>query len=594
MQRYEEKGQRMINHLAKTIFDGWEKKFLNLRLHLPKMSVEKNEQTTIDKGLSTLFADCLRKNFSLPALSDYGGETFTFGDIANEIARLHFVYKELGLQQGDKIALLGKNAAHWGMVYLSAITYGAVIVPILPDFKANDIHEIVNHSDSELLICEDSIFKTLDHARMPAIKLVLRIKDFSVLSVREDDYQRQFAAAMQAFLQKYPDGIDAEDVKYPTFDSEHLMVISYTSGTTGFSKGVMIPHRSLLGNVLYARNNMPLEAGDRILSFLPLAHTYGCAFEFLFPFTLGCHITFLARIPSPSVIIEAFGKVKPSLILAVPLVVEKIFKTKLLPVISKPSMKILLAIPLLNRILLNKIKAKLYPVFGGAFRELVIGGAAFNPEAEAFFRKMRFPFTVGYGMTECGPLISYRSWKTTELQASGKIVDELEVMIDSRDQQRINGEIMVRGNHVMLGYYKNPEATAQIMDSEGWLHTGDMGTIDEKGNIYIRGRLKSMILGPTGKNVYPEEIEARLNNLALIIESLVVDRDGRPFALIFPDREAAAKAGLDEAALQKVMAEYVSDTNAHMPKYMKIVGFAIQHEEFEKTPKRSIRRFKYQ
>jgi len=394
-------------------------------------------------------------------------------------------------------------------------------------------------------------------------------------------------------LNEGKDEVTPEMIRFDEVPLEEIAVISYTSGTTGFSKGVVLQHKSLYGNILFAHRNMPLKPRDKILSFLPLAHTYGCAFEFLFPFTLGCDITFLTKTPSPKIIMQAFQEIRPALILSVPLVIEKIYKTQILPLFRKPAIKILLAVPGINILLHNKIRKKLYAVFGGNFKELVIGGAAFNIEAERFFRKIKFPFTVGYGMTECGPLMSYASWKTTQLGASGRVVDELEMKIDSPEPYKKTGEIMVKGSHVMLGYYKNEEATKQVIDEGGWLHSGDLGVIDKQGNIYIRGRSKSMILGPSGKNIYPEELESHLNNRFMVMESLVLERDEKLVALIYPDYDAVEKAGHSKEELDKIFKGYIHDLNHHVPKYMMVSGFEIHPSEFEKTPKRSIKRFLY-
>ncbi len=536
------------------------------------------------ENLVALFEKAISDNRDKRALSDYGGESYTFGEIGERIRTLHHIFEESGIGKGDKIALLGKNSANWGIIYLATVMYGAVIVPILPDFKPADVHYIVTHSESVMMFVEESIFSDLSPAEMPLVMKILRIPGFEELFGRPGG-QADGRTGGQADRRTsgQADGRTAED----------LAVISYTSGTTGFSKGVMLQHKSLLGNILYAHRNMPLNAGDRILSFLPLAHTYGCAFEFLFPFTLGCDITFLTKTPSPKIIMQAFQDIRPALILSVPLVIEKIFKSQLLPVLRKPHMKILLAIPGVNLLLYKKIREKMVAVFGGNFRELVIGGAPFNTEAEQFFKKMGFPFTVGYGMTECGPLISYASWKTTRPGASGRAVDELEVRIDSADPQHIAGEILMRGNHVMLGYYKNEEATKAVIDTNGWLHSGDLGVIDGHGNIYIRGRSKSMILGPSGKNIYPEEIESVLNNRFMVMESLIIERDEKLIALIFPDYDAMERAGHAKEELAKIFKGYIHDLNHHMPKYISIAGFEIVPAEFEKTPKRSIKRYLY-
>jgi long-chain acyl-CoA synthetase len=545
-------------------------------------------------SLISVFQDSIRNNWEITALSDYGGTSFTYRDVAERILRVHALFKAAGIKNGDKISLLGKNSASWGILYIATVTYGAVIVPILPDFKPADVQVIVNHSDSVILFTEESLWKTLDQSAMPQVALTVRIQTLSILWAATPGLNQTAESAYKDFDDILAKGIVPEMVDFPAGHADDIGVISYTSGTTGFSKGVVLQHKSLLGNILYAQRNMPLNPRDKILSFLPLAHTYGCAFEFLFPFTVGCDITFLTKTPSPKIIMQAFQEIRPALILSVPLVIEKIYKSQIIPVMRKPAMKIMTHIPGLHLLVYKKIREKLLGVFGGNFAELVIGGAPFNAQAERFFRKIRFPFTVGYGMTECGPLISYASWRTTVLGASGRVVDELEARIDSVDQQRIEGEILVRGNHVMLGYYKNEEATRQVIDSEGWLHTGDLGLIDRKGNIHIRGRSKSMILGPSGKNIYPEELESILNNRFMVMESLVLERGDKLIALIYPDYDAVEKAGVSKDHLPEIFRGYVHDLNHQVPKYMAVNDFEIAAAEFEKTPKRSIKRFLYQ
>ncbi|MEI7723939.1 MAG: AMP-binding protein [Bacteroidota bacterium] len=540
-------------------------------------------------NLIAVFETAIRDNWDLTALSDYGGESFTYKQIGERIVKVHALFKAAGLQKGDHVALLGKNSAHWCMIYLATITYGAVIVPILPDFKPADIHYIVTHSDSLILFAEESIFKDLDTEAMPLLKSILKIQDDPILFARDNTFEKAASEILHPAA-----AVSREQISFPSSHPDDIAVISYTSGTTGFSKGVVLQHKSLLGNILYAHRNMPLNPRDKILSFLPLAHTYGCAFEFLFPFTLGCDITFLTKTPSPKIIMQAFQEIRPALILSVPLVIEKIYKSQILPALRKPAVRILTQIPVLDNLIYKKIRAKMVAVFGGNFRELVIGGAPFNAQAERFFKKMNFPFTVGYGMTECGPLISYASWKTTHVGASGRAVDELEVRIDSPDPHHQSGEILMRGSHVMLGYYKNKEATKSVIDSDGWLHSGDLGIIDRKGNIYIKGRSKSMILGPSGKNIYPEEIESVLNNRFMVMESLVIDREEKLIALIYPDYDAMEKAGHKKEELVGIFKGYIHDLNHHLPKYIRIADFEIVLAEFEKTPKKSIKRFLYQ
>ncbi|NLV19720.1 MAG: long-chain fatty acid--CoA ligase [Bacteroidetes bacterium] len=534
----------------------------------------------------------IKQNWDIEALSNYREKGYTYKEIAGMILKYHIFFKEAGFVPGDKIALVGRNSANWCVVYLATVTYGAVIVPILPDFKPEDLVNLINHSDSKLLFADDKIYETIDSSKILAITGVISLEEFSMLSSTNDKVKKAYQELNGKFMNIYPE-VRKEDIKFSDISNEELAVISYTGGTTGFSKGVMIPHRSLAANVRFAQTHMPLKPGDPLVSFLPLAHTYGCAFEFLFPFTFGCHITILSKTPSPQIILQAFKEIKPRLILSVPLVIEKIFKKQVLPVIRKSHMRVILAIPGLNKIIHNKIKSKLTESFGGRFHELVIGGAAFNPEAERFFRKIGFRFTVGYGMTECGPLISYTSWDTTKLGASGKAVDTLEVTIDSDDPKKNIGEIILRGDNVMLGYYKNEKATKEIIDDEGWMHTGDLGLIDKEGNIFIKGRSKVMILGPSGKNIFPEEIEAVINNMEYVAESLVIMEDNRLVGLVYPDYEALKKDNIPDDQLSALLEKIRKSVNDRVPDYMAVSKFRIQSEEFAKTPKRSIRRFLY-
>ncbi|MFN8240719.1 MAG: AMP-binding protein [Bacteroidales bacterium] len=536
--------------------------------------------------------DSIRNNWEKQALSNFREPGYSYKEIAEKIIKIHMFLGQLDIREGDKIALVGRNSANWCVVYLAAVSYGAVIVPILPDFKPDDHLNIINHSDSKVLFVDDKIWETFDFARIPEIVSVVSLENFSHVVSRNADSAKIYSGLDQMFASKYPVFLP-EHVKFSAVTNDKLAVISYTSGTTGFSKGVMLNHNSLAANVRFAQNHMPLKPGDPVVSFLPLAHTYGCAFEFLFPFTYGCHITILSKTPSPQIILQAFGEIKPRLILSVPLVIEKIYKKQLLPVITKPAMKLLLAIPGINMILFKKIREKLTNSFGGRFMEIVIGGAAFNPDTEKFFRKIGFKFTVGYGMTECGPLISYASWDTTKLGASGRAVDTLEVRIDSEDQEKKVGEIILKGENVMLGYYKNEEATKAVIDANGWLHTGDLGVIDKQGNIYIKGRSKSMILGPSGKNIYPEEIESVFNNEKFITESLVIDEDNKLVALIFPDYDQARAEGITDEQLPAVLEEIKKSVNERLPDYMSVSKVRIHPEEFAKTPKRSIKRFLY-
>ncbi|MBN2813215.1 MAG: AMP-binding protein, partial [Bacteroidales bacterium] len=525
--------------------------------------------------------------------SDYNGEKLTYADTGTYIQKFHLLFDRMGIKKGDKIALIGKNSARWCCIYLSAVSYGAVIVPILPDFKPDDVQSIINHSDAILLFSADSIFQTLDAARLPAIQATISLNSFELLHTTTDAIRMLVDQLDAEFVKNYPMGLSPELFTLPAIGNEELAVISYTSGTTGFSKGVMLQHNSLAANVRYAQENMPLKPGDPIVSFLPLAHSYGCAFEFLFPFSIGCHITILTKTPSPQIITQAFQEVKPRLILSVPLVIEKIYKVKILPIITKFPVNMMLKIPLLNKVIHKKIKATLTQAFGGNFAEVVIGGAAFNIEAETFMKKIGFPFAVGYGMTECGPLISYAPWTVNKIGASGRKVDTLEVIIDSPDPAKTVGEIVLRGENAMTGYYKNPEATREIIDDEGWLHTGDLGMIDKDGFIFIKGRCKSLILGSNGKNIYPEEIEAAINNKQYVSESLVVYREEKLVALIYPDNDRMTANGISQEALKEIFEQYRKEVNAGLPKYMQVIRFELHPEEFVKTPKRSIKRFLY-
>lgn len=546
----------------------------------------------IQERLIGYIEQSIRQNWNIEALSNYREKGYSYREIAEKILKLHFLFRESGIGEGEKIALIGRNSANWCVTYLATVTYGAVIVPILPDFKPEDLTNIVNHSDSKILFADDKLFDTLDILKMPGIIGVLSLDDFKVITSLKPSITESFASLDEKYLKAYPE-LKKEDIRFSSVSNDNLAVISYTSGTTGFSKGVMITHNSLAANVRYAQKNMPLKPGDPLVSFLPLAHTYGCAFEFLFPFTYGCHITILSKTPSPQIIIQAFKEIKPRLILSVPLVIEKIFKKQLLPVISKPHMKVLLAIPGLNKILHKKIREKLTDTFGGQFKEIVIGGAAFNADAEKFFKKIGFRFTVGYGMTECGPLISYASWDTTRLGASGRAVDTLEVTIDSPDPSNIVGEIILRGENVMTGYYKNEKATVEMIDEKGWMHTGDLGVIDKEGNIFIKGRSKTMILGPSGKNIYPEEIEAIINNKDYIVEAVVISVDNKLIALIHPDIEMMKKDNISEEQLNAILEVTRKEVNERLPEFMTVSKFRIHMEEFAKTPKRSIKRFLY-
>ncbi len=546
----------------------------------------------IKERFITYVEESIKKNWNIEALSNYHEKGYTYKEIAEIIVRHHIVFREYGIEEGDKIALVGRNSANWCAMYLAVVTYGAVVVPILPDFRPEDMQNIINHSDSRMLFIDEKLWESLEADRMKAIMCVVSLDTFELILSQSDKLSGIYASAKSLFSKAYPD-FKPEDIKFSGIDNEKLAVISYTSGTTGFSKGVMIPHRSLAANIRYAQANMPLDPGDPVVSFLPLAHTYGCAFEFLFPFTYGCHITILTKTPSPQILIQAFKEIKPRLILSVPLVIEKVYKKQILTVITKPLMKILLKVPGINKVLHNKIREKLTVSFGGRFKEIVIGGAAFNADAEKFFKTIKLPFSIGYGMTECGPLISYDGWTTNRLGSCGKAVDTLEVKIDSPDPEKIVGEIILRGDNVMHGYYKNEAATKEVIDENGWMHTGDLGVIDKDGYIYIKGRSKNMLLGPSGKNIYPEEIESLINNYKYVTESVVISEEQKLVALIYPDYEQINKDGISEANINEALDGIRKDVNSHLPEYMAVTKFRVHPEEFVKTPKRSIKRYLY-
>jgi len=536
--------------------------------------------------------DSIRKNWEKEALSNYREKGYTYREIAAIMVKQHMAFREYGIREGDTIALLGRNSANWCATYLAVVTYGAVVVPILPDFKPDDLRNIINHSDSKILFADDKLWESLEPEKVKDLQCVMSLDSFEMLLSRSGKITEIYKSLDDKFSQAYP-AFSPADIKFSGIDNEKLAVLSYTSGTTGFSKGVMIPHRSLAANIRYAQKNMPLEPGDKVVSFLPLAHTYGCAFEFLFPFTYGCHITILTKTPSPQILIQAFKEIRPRLILSVPLVIEKVYKKQLLPVISKPAMKVMLKVPGINKILFKKVREKLETSFGGNFKELVIGGAAFNADAEKFFRKIGMRYAVGYGMTECGPLISYDGWRTARLASCGKPVDTLEVKIDSPDPQNVVGEIILRGDNVMLGYYKNEKATKEVIDEDGWMHTGDLGVIDKDGYIYIRGRSKDMLLGPSGKNIYPEEIESVINNYKYVTEAVVISEEDKLVGLIYPDYEALRNDGIGEDGLAAALDTIRKDVNSRLPDYMAVTKFRVHPEEFAKTPKKSIKRYLY-
>ena len=542
-----------------------------------------------------LIETSIKNHWDLPAFSDYEGHTYHYKDVARRIEKFHIILEHAGIKKGDKVALVGRNSSNWAICFFGILAYGAVAVPILHDFKPDNIHHIVNHSESKAVLAANSNWENMNDAKMPDVKLFMMLDNFSVIKSKNKETFTVRERINEYFGKKYPRSFTSADVKYHVEKPEELAVLNYTSGTTSFSKGVMIPYRSLWSNTQYAYDNIPfIHAGDNFVCMLPMAHMYGLAFEILNGINKGCHIHFLTRTPSPRIIAESFMNIKPTLILAVPLIIEKIIKSKVFPELEKPLTRFLLKVPFIEKKLLEIVAAKLTASFGGNFKQIVIGGAGLNKDVENFLRSINFQYTVGYGMTECGPLIAYEQWDTYKAGSCGRVVDRMEAKIDSEDPVNTVGEILVRGTNVMLGYYKNPEATKSSFTKDGWLRTGDLGTIDEDGFIYIKGRSKTMILGPSGQNIYPEEIEQQLNNMAYVAESLIVSQNGKLVALIYPDWEQVDKQGTDHNKIEILMQENIKDLNELLPGYSKISGIKMYQEEFEKTPKRSIKRYLYQ
>lgn len=527
-----------------------------------------------------------------PILSNFKGATYKGCDMAKRVAELHILFKECGVEKGDKIALCGRNSSEWGIMFMGAITYGAVVVPILNDFTPEIVHNIVNHSQSKLVGIGDSNWGSLSFAEMPNIIGALRIEDCSVRESRSEELTNASAKMAELFAEKYPNGFTTADVEYEAETSiDNLALINYTSGSTGLSKGVMLTFRSMLGNLNFAIQELGVNAGESVVSMLPMAHMYGLAFEFIYGFMTGVHVYFLTKVPSPKIIMDALSTVKPYLLIAVPLIIEKIVKKKIFPMLEKPHMKVLMKIPFVNTKIRATIRKKLLAAFGGQVTEIVVGGAAFNKDVEKFLRSIKFPYTVGYGMTECGPILSYAWWEKFKEGSCGVAATGMTLRIDSADPENIPGEICAKGDNVMIGYFNNPEATAEAIDSEGWLHTGDMGVIDKDGFLYIRGRIKNMLLGPSGQNIYPEEIEDKLNNLPYVAESVVVDREGKLVALIYPDQELLAAEPVED--LNAVLTASVKAMNNELPAYSRISSVELRDEEFIKTPKKSIKRYLY-
>ncbi|CCZ48280.1 MAG TPA: long-chain fatty acid--CoA ligase [Mediterranea massiliensis] len=548
-----------------------------------------------DKSFIGYIEQSIVRNWDRDALTDYKGATLQYKDVARKIAKFHIVLKSVGIQPGDKIAVCGRNSAHWAVTFLATITYGAVIVPILHEFKADNIHNIVNHSEAKLLFVGDQAWENLNEDRMPGLMGVVLLTDFTPVVCRDPRLMEAFEHRNAIYGQRYPKNFRPEHIRYRHEESpEELSIINYTSGTTGYSKGVMLPYRSIRSNVDYCFEMRPIQAGDHIVSMLPLGHVFGMVYDFLYGICAGAHLYFLTRMPSPKIIEQSFAEIKPRIISCVPLIVEKIIKKNILPRVDNTIGKLLLRVPIIN----DKIKASArkaaMEIFGGEFNDIIIGGAPFNADVERFLKQIGFPYTIAYGMTECGPIICSSRWQDLKLASCGKAASRMEVRIDSNDPAHRAGEIICRGENLMLGYYKNPEATAQIIDVRGWLHTGDLATMDSEGNVTVRGRSKNMLLTASGQNIYPEEIESKLNNMPYVAESLIVLQNDKLVALIYPDFDEAFARGLQQSDIEEAMEQNRQELNQQLPAYCQITKVKIHFEEFEKTAKKSIKRFLYQ
>ena len=549
----------------------------------------------MEQSFIAYFEKSFQENWDRPALSDYNGQTLHYKDVARRIAKMHIIFEQCGLKKGDKVALCARNQANWGVMFFATLTYGAVVVPILHEFKPDNIHHIVNHSEARILFVGDMVWENLSEHAMPGLEAIISLLDFSIPYCKDESIREAREHLNEHFGRRYPKNFRPENVVYHRDEPEELALISYTSGTTGMSKGVMLPYRSLWSNLMFAQEALPEVCNtSTIVSMLPMAHMYGLMFEFIYEMSAGAHVHFLTRMPTPKIIMEAFDKIKPSLIISVPMIIEKIYKKQLQPILEKTSVKMLLKLPIIEQQIKKKILTELNKTFGDSFYEVIIGGAAFNHEAEEFFRKIGFRYTVGYGMTECAPIITYADWKDARLYSCGKVVRGMQIKIDSPDPKNITGEILVKGTNVFLGYYKNEKATAEIFTDDGWMRTGDMGVVDSDGFLFIRGRCKNMILSSSGQNIYPEEIEDAINNKPYVMESLVVEQNDKLVALVYPDYTAVDAAGLVNGDLEKALEEMRLKVNEELPSYSQIVKIKIYPEEFEKTPKKSIKRFLYQ
>ena len=546
-------------------------------------------------SVNLLFQEAFKKNWDRPAISNYQGVTLHYRDVARRIEKMHIMFEECGLQKGDKVAICSRNQANWAVAFLSAMTYGAVPVPLLHEFKSSNIHHLVNHSEAKILFVDDVIWEGLTETEMPDLHAIIQVNTFKLLYAKDENIVSAREHLNELFGRKYPNVFTPEDLHYYEDSADELAVINYTSGTSGFSKGVMIPYRAIRSNLEFGKKVLPgLDNTKNVVSMLPSAHMYGLMFELLYELSVGAHVHFLSRVPSPKIIMQALAEVKPYVIIAVPLVIEKIYKTKVKPILEKEGIKVLMKLPVLNQVIMNKIKTELVNAFGGEFYEVIIGGAAFNKEVEAFFKKMNFPFTVGYGMTECAPIITYDDWTVEKLYSCGKAAPNMQVRIASANPAEIPGEIQVKGDNVFMGYYKNEEATAEVLTEDGWFRTGDMGILDEEGSLFIKGRTKCMILGPSGQNIYPEEVETVINCQPYVVDSLVVEDNGGLTALIYPNFPQGAKDGMNQDAFVKYIEGTLPELNKELPNYAKIKKIEVMSEDFERTPKKSIKRYLYQ
>lgn len=548
----------------------------------------------IQDSFIQLVEESIRANWDRDALTDYKGATLQYKDVARKIEKMHILFEHAGIKKGDKIALCGRNSANWTATFLGVVTYGAVAVPILHEFKADNVHHIVNHSEARMLFVGDQVWEMFNEAAMPNLEGIIELKNFDLVVSRSEKLTYAREHLNEEFGKKYPCRFRAEQVSYRREEPEELAVINYTSGTTGYSKGVMLPYRSIISNIVHIDQKVGLKAGDSIVSMLPLGHIFGLVFDFLYGITKGAHLWFLTRMPSPKIIAESFAVIRPRVIACVPLIVEKIFKKNILPKVDNKLGKLLLNLPIISDKIKEQIRQQAMEVFGGNFIEIVIGGAPFNPEVEAFLRKINFPYTIAYGMTECAPLICHSRWDEILYTSCGKTVANMETKVISEDPERIPGELVCRGMNVMLGYYKNESATAQTIDQDGWLHTGDMAIKDAEGNIFIKGRCKNMLLTASGQNIYPEEIEARLNNMPYVNESLVILKENKLVALVYPDNEDAFSQGMNKKQLEEALEQNRIELNKVLPAYSQITQVKLYPEEFEKTAKKSIKRFLYQ